>query len=431
MLAAALMLSFTYSCDEPSTTDPDDQEQNGGNDENNENNDDVDFMATSPFTITAEEVTPIGFTLDVDAGEYEDLYYVALMTKYDYNEVWGYSDYDAMAAGFLTLLVEDQLIITDFSQVNGLTIFQGNNKVEMRTAWKHLLYPDTELIAFVFGVDDYGTCIAKPAFLELKTEPKTVPIEAGYTVELDEDAPSSTSFTVNVTPEAGAEDKAYIVAAFQAKELAEGGYYERLAVMHGTDPLYEAANDMLIVKRWTVDFTDVDNVDLFQGSQSMTITQSDFNNAIVPNADYAVIAYGVDEYGYVSTGVGLLEVTSDKMPQVDISFEVVFDETAYTDSGFSFTVTPSRDDVPYYCNIYAKAAIDNIGGAEADPEAICKLFQDFGIQYNLRRGEFSITYEGLSLYTDFYVVLFGYNGGMTSGVTLIECRTGSYRGDEE
>ncbi len=425
MLAAALTLTLSYSCEDASTEDDTNQEQVGPDDSNDDSQ--SDYMTTSPFTIAVEEVTPISVTLDIKAGDYEDLYYVALMTKYDYESLWGYADYDEMAAGFLQLLIEDQLTITDFTQVNGLTIFQGDNKIDMGSYWSHLLYPDTEIIAFVFGVDNYGTCIAKPAFLDFTTEPQTVPIEAGYGVELKEGSDFTTSFTVVVTPEEETSEMAYVVGAFLAKDISETGYYTSMAAINGTDPLYEAANDLLIVMRWTVDFNDVDNVDLFQGVNEVTISSSDNNNAIVPNEDYAIIAFGVDKYGYVSTNVGLLEVTSDKAAQVDISFEVEFDEDAYTDDGFTFTVTPSVEGVPYYCNIYSKAAIDNLG-EDVDPETICKLFYNFGIQYNLRYGTFTITYAGLSLYTEYYVVLFGYNGGITSEVTLVECKTGTYRG---
>ncbi len=416
LLAAALTLSFTaVSCDDATSSD----EENGGDDNQTQTE---DYFTTSPFTLAAEEITPVGFTLSVDCGSYDTQYYVGCVFKSDVEDTYA-GDYDAMADAFLADVVGNQLEVTDFSQVDNWKIFRGNAKVDMEAAWEVFLNPESEVVAFVFGVNNYGEMTTKVEYLEVTMDAQIEPVDATPEIKLvGESGP--TSFTVEVDP--GDKIVQYIVVAFLAKDAAEDGYYDQMAEFNSVDKWDFAAEDMLSIKT-SIDFNDVDNVDLFSGVQEVTLTQSGLNNVIYPNEEYTVIAFGVDQYGFLASKVGYLNVTTAEPAQVDFSFNVTFDEESYTDDGFKFTVSATPANEWYYINVYEKEAIDKIiEKDDYDREDIYALFNG-NVQYDLTYGEVTRTYGYLSDYTYYYVVLFGYNGGMTSEVTLVECKTGSWQ----
>ncbi len=416
LLAAAFVLTASVACDD-TTSSSDDQ-----NEDNQEQGSNEDYFATSPFTLTAEEITPIGFTLSVDAGTYSDQYYVACISQADIDETYA-GDIEAMADAFLADVVGNQLEITDFSAVDNWKIFRGNAKVNMESAWEVVLNPDAEVVAFVFGVNDYGEMTTKIATLSVTMDSQIDPVDVAPTVELV--SSSATEIVVNITPEEGIVQ--YLVGAILWKDVADDGYYTNLATKNGGSKWDYAALDVIIVKEGKVDFNSPDNANLFTGTQQVTLTQFSLNNSFYANETYAVMAFGVDSYGFIQSQVGYLQVETGEAEKVNISFDIEFDDELLAEDGFTFTITPSIDDVWYYVNVYKKEDIDAIGGADAAPEDIAKLFTSYSdIQYDLTYGTQTYTYSLLSQYAYYYVVAFSYNNGVTSDVTLAERATGNW-----
>ncbi|MFR9584902.1 MAG: hypothetical protein SNI20_02105 [Rikenellaceae bacterium] len=415
LLAAAFVLLASVACDDDTSSSDDDL-----NEDNQDQSSTEDYFATSPFTLAAEEITPISFTLDVDAGSYSDQYYVACTYKSEVDETYE-GDIDAMADAFLDDVVGSQLEVTDFTTVDNWKIFRGDSKVDMESAWEVYLNPDEEVVAFVFGVNDYGEMTTKVAWLEVTMESQIDAVDVAPTVELV--SSSATEIVVNVTPEDGIVQ--YLVVAMLWKDFEEEtGYYY---TTYGDERWNYAAEDMIVVKDNFVNFTSPDNVNLFTGTQQVTLTQFSLNNSIYANETYAVMAFGVDNYGFLQSQVGYLKVETGEAEKVNITFDVVFDDDLRADDGFTFTITPSIDNVWYYVNVYKKADIDAIGGADADPADIEKLFSSYTeIQYDLTYGEQTKTYGYLSSYVYYYVVAFSYNNGITSDITLVEGATGSW-----
>ncbi len=412
-LAATTLFVASTSCEEST---------NESTDENTQQEETTDFMSETPFTLSAEQITPISFLLDVKAGDYEDQYYMYIDSKSNFEESFG-GDIDLAIEDKLFQLVNDQYTPTDFSVVDYNWIFKGDNKITAATIWSVYLTPSNEVVAFVFGVDDYGELTTKPASLNVTMLDATEVVDAS--LDIEEVAINPTSLEVSISPEDGIDQ--YCVFAVISGDVQDGGYYTNKAQTNGTDRYYEAASDFLTNARYyhTIDFATVDNDDIFSGDQNVVVTSSMGNNPITPNQEYTIIAIGVDAYGYIASNAGHLDVVSANEELSDLSFEVVFNDEAYTDDGFAFKVYPSDQSAYYYVNVATQSTIDALGGAES-PDAIVEYFDTFGIQYSLTYGNSAdyMYYAGLSVNTDYYVVLFGYNGGITSEITLVSCKTG-------
>ncbi len=445
-LAVGLVCFATISCEpnnepdpkDPNTENPDNKDpENPDNPDNkdpenpdNPNPDEPDggdFMSKTPFALTAEQITQRDFLLDIKAGDYDSQYYLYITTKEDFDTNFE-GDVDSLVNFEIWNIGNNQLEVTDFSAVDNWAIYKGDNKVEVSKSgckWGYRLFePGMEVSVFVFGVNDIGELTTKPAHIDVKLEALEEVVDAVPAVEVVKVHP--TSVDVKVTPEEGVNN--YIVFAVPSQDFAEGGFYTNREESTGVDRYSIAADEYLqyTVRYFsTIDFTDVDQVDLFSGVQETNVSSVIGNNAITPGVKYTVVTVGINEFGYANTKAGHVDFTAGAEAFMDLTFEVKFNEYAFTEDGFAFQVYPSDKSAKYYVNVAEKSVIDALGGAD-DPEAVLAHFEEYGIDAGLTYGDITDwrRFSGLSVNTDYYVVLFGYSGGLTSDITLVSCKTG-------
>lgn len=154
--------------------------------------------------------------------------------------------------------------------------------------------------------------------------------------------------------------------------------------------------------------------------------QSERQTELIENSQYCVFAFALNENGSLASPVELTKFCTTAPEPSDITFEVTVNDPG---NGV-FTIVPSNDD-PYFVNVQRASYVewfverDNVESTMVNslveavkpdvyPEAYCsgtvtRSATDF--LASLRSDE------------DYYIIVFGYNDGLTSPVTLVKFHT--------
>lgn len=159
-------------------------------------------------------------------------------------------------------------------------------------------------------------------------------------------------------------------------------------------------------------------------SESSTAVQ----DALLPGSQYCLYAFGMDESGKMTTPVQVEKFTTTEPQTSDMTFECTIDKVL---SNYAeFTITPSNNNEPYFVNVqrgsYVEWFIENdklndMVTSLADsfspsiyPEAYC--------QGKVTRSTDDFL-SSVRTNTDYYVIVFGWNDGQTTPVSLYKFHT--------
>ena len=155
---------------------------------------------------------------------------------------------------------------------------------------------------------------------------------------------------------------------------------------------------------------------------------SSTHDALVPGAQYCLYVFGMTPDGTLSTPIEGTKFQTTSPTAVDLTFEVTMDviEQKYA----KFSITPSNNEDPYFVNVQRASYVDwfvendkmdtmvsDLTGTITPamyPEAYCK---------GPVTRESSDFLNSLRADTDYYVILFGWDDGQTSPVTLVPFHT--------
>lgn len=159
---------------------------------------------------------------------------------------------------------------------------------------------------------------------------------------------------------------------------------------------------------------------LEHGTKSGT-SQDFFSSGLVPGETYALYVLGFDKDGYLSTPVELTEFTTTAPQQSDITFKVSIDKCLSTDA--QFTVTPSNND-PYLVCVQRANYVDWFIEHDKVEEMAQPMIESFAKDSRypaLQSGTATLKcsdFVNVRSNEDYYVIVFGYNDGQTSPITL-------------
>lgn len=150
---------------------------------------------------------------------------------------------------------------------------------------------------------------------------------------------------------------------------------------------------------------------------------TEHEEGLKPGSEYCIVAFAMNEDGTLASPVEIKKFETSVPQQSDITFEVTVDDINSVEA--IFTVVPSNND-KYFVNVQRASYVDwfiendcveeemvpSITGAmtpDLYPEAYC--------QGTVTRSSDDFL-PSLRKDTDYYVIVFGYDEGLTSGVSL-------------
>ena len=156
---------------------------------------------------------------------------------------------------------------------------------------------------------------------------------------------------------------------------------------------------------------------------------ADAEEGLIPGQQYCIFAFAVHEDGSLASPVEVTKFITPQPEASDITFEVSMGTITATEATFS--VTPSNND-PYFVCVQKASFVDwYVEHDCVDDSMVPKLVDAFNpavypevyCQGPVTRST-SDFLKSVSKDTDYYVILFGYNDGQTSPVTLVKFHSG-------
>ena len=160
---------------------------------------------------------------------------------------------------------------------------------------------------------------------------------------------------------------------------------------------------------------------LYQGSQS------DRETGLQAGQQYCIFAMAYDENGMLAAPVEVKKFTTPAPLPSDITFEITMDQV--TSSSATFTIVPSNDD-PYFVNVQRGSYVEWFVERDKLSDMVFSLVDAIKPEtYPEAYCEGTVTrssddyLSSLRSDEDYYVIVFGYDEGQTSDVTLLKFHT--------
>ena len=125
--------------------------------------------------------------------------------------------------------------------------------------------------------------------------------------------------------------------------------------------------------------------------------------------DYYAVAMGVDKTtGTITTAIVAVPFKTAEPAVSTNSFAITLSDITY--SGAKMTIKPSEAEDQYIIDIVSKLLVDEMG----DEQYMTHCIQNRGNLVSLSKGEVSTTIDSCQPGRDYYVAVFGYEGGMAT-----------------
>lgn len=150
-------------------------------------------------------------------------------------------------------------------------------------------------------------------------------------------------------------------------------------------------------------------------------SQDFFASGLTPGETYALYVLGFDADGYLSTPVEYTEFTTSAPQHSDNTFSVSIDKCLSTDA--QFTVTPSNND-PYLVCVQRANYVDWFVERDRVDDMIQPMIESFARDSRypaLQSGTVTLKcsdFVNVRSNEDYYVIVFGYDDGATTSITL-------------
>lgn len=157
-------------------------------------------------------------------------------------------------------------------------------------------------------------------------------------------------------------------------------------------------------------------------------TTNEYEDGLKPGSEYCIIAFAMNEDGTLASPVEIKKFTTTKPEPSDITFDVTVDQI--TSAEAIFTVVPSNND-KYFVNVQRASYVDwFIENNCVEEEMVASLTSGFSPEvYPEAYCQGTVTRStddflaSIRKDTDYYIIVFGYDEGLTSGVSLTKFHT--------
>lgn len=168
-------------------------------------------------------------------------------------------------------------------------------------------------------------------------------------------------------------------------------------------------------------------VDYMNSGVLVTGPQSEYITGLTPGSEYCLYAFATNEDGSLASPVEVVKFQTGIPVASDITFEVTMG--TITSSSATCTITPSCDD-PYFVNVQRASYVDWFIERDRVDDMVPSLASSFSPEiYPVCYCQGTVTrstddfLSNTRSDSDYYVIVFGYNEGQTSPVTLVKFHT--------
>lgn len=260
----------------------------------------------------------------------ESTYYFSLITKKDYESLYG-SDNEQMTAAYKTwfeqLAASENLSLKDFLE-NAL--LSGMQNYQFRA-----LVPETDYVFFVYGLDYAGTATTEVETMEFKTPKPALNTNTTFNIEATEIG--STYFKVKINcsdPDVFYYYDVMLPSTYEqycGSDPANVPAYmsEYLSALKSENDTFAAMSEAEFISGITVN-----------GEVEYDTALSEAANSLLPELEYPVFAIGIANDGSFTTNATVVMVKTAETPKNEwkISDEVI------SDIKYNATVTPAYDE---------------------------------------------------------------------------------------
>ena len=262
-----------------------------------------------------------------------------------------------------------------------MAIYQHSYPRTINASEYYNMYWATDYVMYAFGMNDEGFQTTKVATVEFTTATPT-PSNNTFTIEIGELTASTVAFNVTA-----ANNDPYFLT------IQDKRYVERFLGANATETWEDMIWDLTFVK------TDEQIQDyIFTGSQSLT--NADINKNVDTLHEYQVVIWGFNEGP--TTEIFVSDVFQPFEEVVELKLFVDIEET--TSETLTTTVTASTDEAAYYVGCITAEQF----GADYGLSYISNLYGNL-TEEELYVGTQTLTFEGLTPETEYYVIAFGYD----------------------
>ena len=262
-----------------------------------------------------------------------------------------------------------------------MAIYQHSRNQTVNASEYYNMYWATDYVMYAFGMNDEGFQTTKVATVEFTTATPT-PSSNTFTIEIGELTASTVAFNVTA-----ANNDPYFLT------IQDKRYVERFLGANATETWEDMIWDLTFVK------TDEQIQDyIFAGSQSLT--NADINKNVDTLHEYQVVIWGFNEGP--TTEIFVSDVFQPYEEVVEL--KLFLDIEGTTSDTLTATVTASTDEAAYYVGCITAEQF----GADYGLSYISNLYGNL-TEEDLNFGTQTLTFEGLTPETEYYVIAFGYD----------------------
>ena len=262
-----------------------------------------------------------------------------------------------------------------------MAIYQHSYNQTVNASEYYNMYWATDYVMYAFGMNDEGFQTTKVATVEFTTATPT-PSSNTFTIEIGELTASTVAFNVTA-----ANNDPYFLT------IQDKRYVERFLGANATETWEDMIWDLTFVK------TDEQIQDyIFSGS--LSLTNADINKNVDTLHEYQVVIWGFNEGP--TTEIFVSDVFQPFEEVVELKLFVDIEET--TSETLTTTVTASTDEAAYYVGCITAEQF----GADYGLSYISNLYGNL-TEEDLNFGTQTLTFEGLTPETEYYVIAFGYD----------------------
>ena len=262
-----------------------------------------------------------------------------------------------------------------------MAIYQHSNNQTVNASEYYNMYWSTEYVMYAFGMNDEGFQTTEVAVVEFST---ATPEKSNnkFSVEIGELTASSVAFNVTTT-----NNDPYFLT------IQDKRYVERFFGENAKETWEDMIWDLTFVK------TDEQIQDyIFTGSQSLT--NADINKNVDTLHEYQVVIWGFNEGP--TTEVYVSDVFQPFEEVIELNLYLTIDNA--TSDTLTATIDASTDEAAYYVGCITAEQF----GADYGLTYINSLYGNL-TEESLYYGTQTLTFEGLTPETEYYVIAFGYD----------------------
>ena len=262
-----------------------------------------------------------------------------------------------------------------------MAIYQHSNNQTVNASEYYNMYWSTEYVMYAFGMNDEGFQTTEVAVVEFSTATPATSNNK-FSVEIGELTASTVAFNVTTT-----NNDPYFLT------IQDKRYVERFFGENAKETWEDMVWDLTFVK------TDEQIQDyIFTGSQSLT--NADINKNVDTLHEYQVVIWGFNEGP--TTEVYVSDVFQPFEEVVELKLFVDIDGS--TSDTLTTTITASTEEAAYYVGCITAEQF----GADYGLSYISNLYGNL-TEEDLNFGTQTLTFEGLTPETEYYVIAFGYD----------------------